>query len=64
MNLAEARRDFVSIGQLAAHLRQPVRAIERAAVKLELAPALRLNGVAHFDGIQVELIRGHLTNDE
>lgn len=53
-------KDFVAIGQLAAHLQQSVRAIEEAVSVLGLTPAMRLNGVLHFDAGQVELIRQFL----
>ena len=60
MNATDAKRDFVSIGQLAAHVQSPVRSIERAAERLQLVPAMRLNGVAHFDGEQVEALTAEL----
>lgn len=50
------QRDYVSIGQLAAHLQRTVRSIEAAAESLGISPAMRLNGVIHFDGEQVEQI--------
>ena len=50
------QRDFVSIGQLAAHLQRSVRKIEAAAESLAISPAMRLNGIVHFDGEQVERI--------
>lgn len=49
-------RDYISIGQLAAHLQRSVRNIEAAADSLGISPAMRLNGVVHFDGEQVERI--------
>ena len=49
-----AGKDFVSIGQLAAHLQKPVRKIEQAATALKMQPALRLNQVPYFNGRQVE----------
>jgi hypothetical protein len=52
----EATKDFVSIGNLASHLQRSVRDIEQTAAALKIAPALRLNGIAHFDGLQVEQI--------
>ena len=54
MTINDATKDFVSIGCLAGQLQRPVRAIEQAAKALQIDPALRLNGVAHFDGGQVE----------
>ncbi len=51
-----AEKDFVSIGQLAANLQRSVRRIELAATALELEPAMRINGVVHFDAEQVERI--------
>ena len=59
MMTVDAARDFVSIGQLSAHLQRSVRAIEQAAHKLGLMPALRLNGVPHFDAGQVEQLTAH-----
>ena len=56
-------RDFISIGQLAAHLQQSVRAIERAANKLGLKPALRLNMIPHFSGDQVEKLTKELRKE-
>ena len=61
MHTVEANRDFVSIGQLAAYLQKPVRAIERAATELRMAPAMRINHIAHFDGGQVEKLTAELT---
>jgi hypothetical protein len=55
-----ADKDWISIGCLAAHLQRSVRAIEGACEKLRIAPALRLNHIAHFDAEQVEQIREHL----
>ena len=59
MQTVQATHDYTSIGQLAALLQKPVRAIERAAAELELQPAIRLNHVPYFHGEQVELLTGH-----
>ena len=56
----EAKHDFISIGQLAAHLQRPVRVIERAAEKLKIHPAMRINLIPHFDGEQVQQITAAL----
>lgn len=56
--------DFVSIGQLAAHTQRSVRAIEAAADALKLAPALRLNGIPHFNGEQVERLTEQLNTEQ
>ena len=56
MGIVEATHDFYSIGQLAAHLQKPVRAIERAVTELQIEPAMRLNGIPHFNGPQVDAI--------
>jgi hypothetical protein len=56
MTTPDATRDFVSIGALAAHLQKSVRTIELAATSLQLEPALRLNGIVHFDAEQVEML--------
>lgn len=53
-----ATQDFYSIGHLAGMLQRSTRAIERLANKLKITPAMRVNGVAHFDGSQVERIAG------
>jgi hypothetical protein len=55
-----ADRDFISVGQLAAHVQKPVRRIEAAAEQLRLKPAMRLNGVPYFDGAQVERLTAKL----
>jgi hypothetical protein len=55
-----AEHDFVSIGQLASRVQRPVRAIEAAADKLQIQPAMRLNGVSYFDGRQVDRITEQL----
>jgi hypothetical protein len=55
-----SEKDFVSIGQLAAHAQKPVRDIEQAAEDLQLQPALRLNSVPYFSGDQVERLTKHL----
>ena len=49
-----AEQDYISIGQLAAHVQRPVRKIEQAASELKIRPALRLNGVPYFNAQQVE----------
>ena len=59
-----ADRDFVSVGQLAAHIQKPVRRIEAAAEQLRLKPAMRLNGVPYFDGGQVEQLTAKLKEQE
>ena len=50
----DADRDLVAIGVLAARLQRSVRAIEAAAIELNIMPALRINFVPHYDGTQVE----------
>lgn len=58
-------KDFTSIGVLAAHLQRPVRRIEQAVESLRIEPALRLNGVVHFDGAQVErIVQAIVTHDQ
>jgi len=57
-----AEKDFVSVGQLAAHIQRPVRSIETAAEQLQIRPAMRLNGVPYFDGEQVEKLTQELRN--
>jgi hypothetical protein len=54
MRSTATTNDFVSIGQLAAHVQHSVRSIERAAERLHLVPSMRLNGVPYWDGPQVE----------
>jgi hypothetical protein len=54
-------RDLTSIGQLCAHLQASYRRIEKAAERCKISPAWRINGVVHFDGEQVEIIRSALT---
>lgn len=58
-----ADRDFVSIGQLAAHAQKPVRDIERAAEALNMRAALRLNQVPYFNGKQVSRLTKHLNRN-
>ena len=58
--IVESQHDYVAIGVLASHVGQSVRAIEAAVVKLGIVPAMRLNGVVHFDGPQAETITEHL----
>jgi hypothetical protein len=64
MQSIEATRDFTSIGQLAAHIQRPVRAIETAAIDLGIVPAIRLNHVPYFDGRQVERLTESLREDQ
>ncbi len=59
--MTESTKDLVSIGHLAGVVQRSVRAIEKAATGLGMQPALRLNGIAHFDGEQVEAITKALT---
>jgi hypothetical protein len=59
-----ADKDFVSIGQFAAHVQRPVRKIEQAAISLKIQPALRINGVPYFNGRQVEELTETLRNTE
>lgn len=51
-----AHKDFVSIGSLACHLQRSVRDVAATAAALQIAPALRLNGVVHFAALQTEKI--------
>lgn len=57
----DAEKDFVAIGQLAANIGKPVRAIEQAAEQLQLNPALRLNRVPFFNGAQVARLTAELS---
>jgi hypothetical protein len=59
MGSIEATRDLISIGQLACRIQRSVLAIEQAADKLGIVPSLRLNGIPHFDGEQVEKLTEH-----
>ena len=59
MMTTDSKHDFTSIGQLAAHLQRPVRAIERAALSIGLVPSLRLNNIPHFDAEQVQKLTDH-----
>jgi hypothetical protein len=59
-----AERDYLSIGQLAAHTQRPVRRIEQAADRLKLAPALRLNGIVYFDARQVQKLTTALSKEQ
>jgi hypothetical protein len=61
MGTVQATHDFYSIGQLAAHLQKPVRSIESAATELQITPAMRINGIPHFDGEQVARLSQQLT---
>ncbi len=54
-----ANRDFVSIGALAAQLQRSVRVIEQAATAVALQPAMRINGIPHFDGEQCEMLTAY-----
>jgi hypothetical protein len=60
MSITQAKHDFTSIGTLAGTLQVSVRRIERAAGELSITPAMRLNGIPHFDGEQVERLTRHL----
>ena len=55
-------RDLIAIGQLCSQLSASYRAIEKAASGI--TPAYRINGIPHFDGEQVELIRAALSEDK
>jgi hypothetical protein len=57
-----AERDYLSIGQLAAHVQRSVRKIEQAATALHIEPAMKLNGVPYFDGRQVEQLTEQLNS--
>lgn len=54
MIVIDAKRDFTSVGQLAANLGQSLRWLEQRSRDLGLKPSLRLNGVPYYDGRQVE----------
>ena len=56
-----ADRDYLSIGQLAAHLQRPVRAIEQTAATLKIRPAMRLNQIPYFNGRQVEKLTAEIS---
>jgi hypothetical protein len=62
MQTVEAAHDLLAIGQLAAHLQCSVRSIERAADKLRIVPALRLNLVPYFDADQVSTLTAELAH--
>jgi hypothetical protein len=57
-----SEKDLVAIGVLAARLQRSVRVIEAACLELNIAPALRINYVPHFDGEQVELLTERLAD--
>jgi hypothetical protein len=59
---ATSEKDLVAIGMLAARLQRSVRVIEAACLELNIAPAMRINFVPHFDGKQVELLTARLAN--
>jgi hypothetical protein len=59
-----AHKDFVSIGALAAHLQRPVRRIELAVAAMQIEPAMRLNGIVHFDAAQVERIMQAIVSND
>lgn len=56
-------RDITSIGCLCQRLQASYRRIERAAEALGIVPAMRINGVVHFDGEQEEAIRRQLQGE-
>jgi hypothetical protein len=52
--------DLLSIGKLCEVLQSSPGAVERAAAKARVVPALRLNGVIYFSDSQVSAIRERL----
>ncbi len=57
-------QDISSIGHLASHLRRPVSSIHAAANRLGLSPALRINGVPHYDAASAERIAASLARPD
>jgi len=49
-----------SIGQVAALIQEMPRRIHTAADKLKIKPAMRINGVVHYDESDVERIQVYL----
>lgn len=55
-----ATRDLTAIGVLCQRLQRSFRDIEAAAERAGICPALRINGVWHFDADQEQKIREQL----
>ena len=49
-------RDFTSTGSLVTTVQRSVRSVELTAASLRIEPAMRLNGIPHFNARQVERI--------
>lgn len=64
MMIVAAQNDLASIGYLCSLLQQSPRQVERAAEVLGFGPAYRINGVAHFNGEQVEKLAAYFRKDE
>lgn len=56
------QNDLVAIGVLASQLQKPVRTIEAACIELNIAPAMRINFVPHFDADQIERLTERLAD--
>lgn len=54
-----ATHELLSIGYCCQLLQQTPAAISKVAESLKIKPALRLNGVTHFDDEQFAAIRDH-----
>ena len=54
--------EFLSVGQLAADIQQPVKRIFAAADSLGIAPALKLNRVAYFSASQADVLTAYFRN--
>ena len=55
-------KEFHSIGHLCQLLQRSPRAITLAAQQLTLEPAMKINGISHYDGDQVETLMSHFRN--
>lgn len=56
-------RSIISIGQAAALIQAMPSRIAAAAAELNIAPAMRINGVAHFEEADIQRIADHLRRE-
>lgn len=60
MTTISADRDFSSLHQVAAQLRQPFSRIEQACEALGISAAMRVNTVAYLDATQIDQVAQHI----
>ena len=59
----QAQQEYHSTGHLCQLLQRSPREVSRAAEEMGIAPALKLNGIGHYDADQTESLIAHFRKD-